>query len=53
MINWIRNFLTGKDQMVRVGSSVSDWKKINGGVPPGTLVGPILFLVMINDLLED
>ena len=53
IINWIRDFLTGREQRVRVGSCVSDLKKINGGVPQGMVLGPILFLVMINELLED
>ena len=32
--------------------SVSDWLPVNGGMPQGTRVGPIVFLFMVNDLLE-
>ena len=53
IINWIRNFLASREQRVGVGSCVSEWKKINGGVPKGTVLGPILLLGTINDLLED
>ena len=53
LINWIRAFLTGRSQAVRIGNSLSDWKSPREGIPQGTTLGVILFAVMTNNLLRD
>ena len=52
-MNWVRSFLTSRKQRVKLNGFVSDWRAVNGGVPQSTALGPILFLVMVNDLLND
>ena len=49
---WVQSFLSNRTQSVRLPDAQSSYEKVNGGVPQGTVLGPILFLIMVNDLVK-
>ena len=49
-LNWINSYLTGRSQSVKTDAGRSHWKNLQNGVPQGSILGPLLFTILLLDI---
>jgi hypothetical protein len=53
VLKWFESYLSNRRQQVVINGETSDTKSINAGVPRGSILGPMLFPIYINDIVNN
>lgn len=53
IFNWIKEFLSGRTIMVKIKGVISERHQVENGIPQGSIISPLLFSIMINDIFKE